>query len=114
MSNSYESVKQDAGYFALGAGFYFAGIWLIVCYPAFILGIAISRMVYGIVPDGAGYDMSDEQFVAITLSLGIMVVVSIIIFLLYLFDKWFLMSMLYLSTAWPFFNILKHWCFAER
>jgi hypothetical protein len=110
MSNSYESMKGDAGYLALGAGSYFGLVWILVCWPAFIIGLAISRLVYGVVPEGAGYDMSDERFVAISLSVGVMVVVSIIIFILYLLDKWFFLLILYLLTAWPFFNILRHLC----
>jgi len=100
-------ISDNAHYYIAGAGAYYGLSWIFLCYPAFILGLAISRMVFGIVPDG-GYEMSDEQFVAISLSLGVMVVVSIIIFILHLLDKWFFLLMLYLSTAWPFFNIIRH------
>ena len=111
MSNSWESVKEDAGYLAGGAAIYYGLVWIFLCFPAFIIGMCVSRMVYGIDVGEMGSD--GDKTACFFLCLGVMVVVSVVIFILAWFEKWLILIMLYALTAWPFINILLHFWNSE-
>jgi hypothetical protein len=102
--NSWESVKSDAGYFALGGGTYLGLVWVFLCYPSFIISLCITRGIYGIIPnwnDGA----KTECFLV---CLGLMVLFSIITWFLVMCRQWFILLSVYLITLWPFLYIIGH------
>ena len=105
MSNSYESIKKDAGYFAAGAGLYYIGIWIFSFYPAFILSMIFQRTFF---------DKHTEEAGASVLGLVVMIVFTFIIVGLVKFKQYFIVLMIYLLTAWPFLFILNHCCHAEE
>ena len=107
MSNSWESAKSDAGHLALGTGTYAGLVWIFLCYPAFIIGLSISRMVCGIIPDGDYYNGERSKY--FFLCFGVMVFVSIIIYVLAQCRQWFILLVMYLLTLWPFICVIGHY-----
>jgi hypothetical protein len=107
MSNSYESVKEDAGYLALGTGTYIGLVWIFLCYPAMIIGMCVSKIIYGTIPEGVTHD--GERSAYFLIALGVMIVCSFIIYILALCEKWLILLVLYALTLWPFLCIIGYY-----
>ncbi len=105
--NSYESAKEDALGLLGGAAIYGVLQWILYFYPAFIIGMCICRMIYGVVPDTGAYDGDRSCF--FFLCLGIMVVMTIVIYVLVKFRQWFILLMIYALTLWPFLCVIGHY-----
>jgi hypothetical protein len=103
------SFKNDAPTYVAGAGAYFLLVGIFAFYPAFIIGMAISRMVYGVVIDTGISSMSDEYFAATGVHIIATIVIALIIWGLIAARQWFVVLALYLITLWPFLYMLGHW-----
>lgn len=115
MSNSYESIKGDAGYLALGAGAYYGLSAIFAFFPAFIITLTLQRFFFGIDGTegtflGLAGDAEGGAYIFFILSFLIGV---FIILVLVAARQYLIVLMLYLITAWPFFYILRHCAFAE-
>lgn len=93
-----------SGGFWSGVSLYYVILWIFSFYPAFIISIAVQRSVFGI-EGGEGVEM---------LGLLVMTIGTFIILGLTVVKQYFIVLMIYLVTAWPFFYILKHCCNAEE
>ena len=106
------SFSDKAMPYVVGAGIYFLLVLITAFYPAYILGMAISRMIYGVVIDPGYSTISDEYSAAVTVHFISTIVIALIIFVLFKAEQYFIVLALYIITLWPFLYILRHLAFS--
>lgn len=103
------ATTENAGWLGLGWLTSLGLSALFGFYPAFILGLTISRAAYGVVIDPGYSSMSDEYFTAVSVHVIATIIIALVIVGLARAKQYFIVLMMYLITLWPFLYILNHW-----